>query len=86
MTAREKYSKCTKRTMTWSQRVINQRKKIELDQCVDKARIQRTNANNLNLKRVIFLLCDSVIMTRKGFNLRLHHQMRFHIAIQSLNI
>lgn len=64
-------------------------KKRELDQCVDKARIQRTKVNNLYLKRVIFFtLWSSVIMTRKGFNRRLRHQMHFQKrpgATQSLN-
>lgn len=58
--------------------VINQRKKWELDQCVDKARIQRTKVNNLYLKRVIFsTLWFSVIMTRKGFKPRLRHKTHF---------
>lgn len=61
--------------------VINQKKKRrELDQCVDKARIQRTKVNNLHLKRAIFFtLRSSVIMTRKGFKQRLrqtHFQKR----------
>lgn len=69
--------------------VINQRKKWELDQCVDKARIQRTKVNNLYLKRVIFFtLWSSEIMSRKGFKRRLRHQMCFQKrlgATQSLN-
>lgn len=40
--------------------LIVEKKKRELDQCVDIARIQRTKVNNLYLKRVIFLDCEPV--------------------------